>query len=202
MADRNDGEPILRSLPTDKALLHAHLRSVRDALIRKLEGLDDADRRRSMTPTGRNLVGLVKHMTWIEGWYLCEFFGRERPRLDWEWEVDAAWGHHSHMYAKPEETTEGVIADYRATTAAADRSIEELELDAVGEHWSGEAVSLRSMLLAVLVDTTRHVGHSDIMREMIDGSTGDRHTPSGFYGTADEDYRSAYLARVRGEIDT
>ncbi len=42
----------------------------------------------------------------------------------------------------------------------------------------------------------------DLMREMIDGSTGDRHSPSGFYGTADEDYRSAYLARVRGEIDT
>ena len=58
------------------------------------------------------------------------------------------------------------------------------------------------MLLAVLVDTARHAGHSDIMREMIDGSTGDRHSPSGFYGTADEEYRRAYVARVRGEIDT
>ena len=61
---------------------------------------------------------------------------------------------------------------------------------------------MRSMLLVVLVDTARHGGHSDIMREMIDGRTGDRHSPSGFYGTKDEEHRLAYLARVRGDIDT
>jgi hypothetical protein len=202
MADQNDDEPTPRSLPTERALLHTHLKDARDALIWKVEGLNEEDRRRPMTPTGTNLVGLVKHMTWIEGWYLCEFFDHERPRLEWEWDVDADWGHHSHMYAKPEETTEDLIAAYRATSAAADRTIEDLELDAVGQLWSGETVSLRSMLLVVLVDTARHAGHSDIMREMIDGRTGDRHSPSGFYGAADEEYRSAYLARVRGEIDT
>lgn len=202
MADGNDDEPALRSSGTERALLHSHLEGARDALVWKVEGLDDADRRRPMTPTGTNLVGLVKHMTWIEGWYLCEFFGRGRPRLEWEWEVDAEWGHHSHMYAKPEESTEDLIAAYRATSAAADRAIEDLGLDAAGRHWSGEEVSMRSMILAVLVDTARHAGHGDIMREMIDGGTGDRHSPSGFYGTTDEDYRAAYLARVRGEIDT
>jgi hypothetical protein len=202
MADADDDERARHSLPTEKALLHEHLTEARDALIWKVEGLDEADRRRPMTPTGTNLVGLVKHMTWIEGWYLCEFFERERPRLEWEWEVDATWGHHSHMYAKPEETTESLIAAYRATNAAADRVIEDLELETVGRHWSGEPVSLRSMLLTVLVDTARHAGHSDIMRELIDGRTGDRHSPSGFYGTADDEYRSTYLARVRGEIDT
>lgn len=202
MADRNDHEPTPQSLSTERALLRSHLKDARDALIWKVEGLNEEDRRRPMTPTGTNLIGVVKHMTWIEGWYLCEFFDRERPRLEWEWGVDAEWGHHSHMYATPEETTEDVIAAYRATSAAADNAIEDLELDAVGQHWSGEAVSLRSMLMAVLVDTARHAGHSDIMREMIDGSTGDRNSPSGFYGTADEEYRSAYLARVRGEIDT
>ncbi len=40
------------------------------------------------------------------------------------------------------------------------------------------------------------------MRELIDGKTGDRLSPSGFYGTTDESYRPAYLAHVRGEIDT
>lgn len=187
---------------TEKALLHAHLKAARDALLWKVEGLAEADRRRPMTPTGTNLIGLVKHMTWIEGWYLCEFFGRHRPHLAWEWEADADWGHHSHMYAKPEETTEELIAAYRAATAAADRTIEELDLDATGQHWSGDAVSLRSMLLTVLLDTTRHAGHSDIVRELIDGATGDRDSPSGFYGATDEEYRLQYLARVRGEIDT
>jgi hypothetical protein len=186
----------------EKAALHAHLRAARDALIWKVEGLSEADCRRPMTPTGTNLIGIVKHMTWIESWYLCEFFGHERPYLAWEWEFDADWGHHSHMYAKPEETTEALIATYRAATEAADRTIEQLDLDATGEHWSGDTVSLRSMLLTVLLDTTRHAGHSDIVRELIDGTTGDRDSPSGFYGATDEEYRSKYLARVRGEIDT
>ena len=187
---------------SEKSLLHAQLRKSRDALVWKVEGLDEAARRRPMTSTGTNLIGLVKHMTWIEGWYLCEFFGRERPRLEWEWELDADWGHHSDMYAKPEETSDELIAAYRATSAAADRTIEELDLDATGKHWSGKHVSLREMLLTVLVDTTRHAGHSDIVRELIDGATGDRDSPSGFYGAADEEYRIKYLARVRGEIDT
>jgi hypothetical protein len=79
---------------------------------------------------------------------------------------------------------------------------DELELDATGKHWSGEPVSLRSMLLTVLLDTTRHAGQSDIVRELIDGTTGDCNSPSGFYGATDDEYRSKYLARVRGEIDT
>jgi uncharacterized damage-inducible protein DinB len=186
----------------EAALLHRHLADARDALIWKVEELDEAERRRPMTPTGTNLLGLVKHMTWIEGWYLCEFFDRERPRLPWEWDLDAEWGHHSHMYATPEETTNDLVAAYRATTGAADQALTELGLDAVGRHWSGETVTMRSMVLAVLVDTARHAGHSDILRELIDGRTGDRHSPSRFYGTDDEDYRAAYLARVRGETDT
>jgi len=202
MVDESTDGGSSRPLPTERALLHKHLADARDALIWKVEGLEEDERRRPMTPTGTNLVGLIKHMTWIEGWYLCEFFGRERPRLDWEWELDAEWGHHSHMYAKPEETSESLIADYRATIAAADQTIEDLGLDAVGQHWSGETVSLRSMVLAVLVDTVRHAGHSDIIREMLDGATGDRTWPSGFYGALDEDYRLAYLGRVRGEIET
>jgi hypothetical protein len=197
-AEENDAGPT----GAEKALLHARLGNARESLIWKVEGLAEADRRRPMTPTGTNLIGMVKHMTWIESWYLCEFFGRERPRLPWEWEMDAEWGHHSHMYAKPEETSDELIAAYRAATAAADRTIEELDLDATGQHWSGDPVSLRSMVLTVLLDTTRHAGHSDIMRELIDGSTGDRNSPSGFYGASDEEYRSKYLARVRGEIDT
>ncbi|MEM9565631.1 MAG: DinB family protein [Actinomycetota bacterium] len=202
MAEQNADDTGSGSPNTERDLLRAHLTGARDAMTWKVEGLTEEQRRRPMTPTGTNLIGLVKHLTWIEGWYLCEFFDRERPRLDWEWEQDADWGHHSHLYAKPEETTEDLLAAYRATTAAADRSIDELGLDAIGTHWSGESVSLRSMVLAVLVDTVRHAGHGDIVRELIDGATGDRNAPSGFYGVTDEDYRTTYLARVRGEIDT
>ena len=56
------------------------------------------------------------------------FHGRpDRNIVAWEWDFDAGWGHHSHMYAKPEETADELIASYRAACAAADRTIEELD---------------------------------------------------------------------------
>ena len=167
-------------------MLHAQLRKSRDALIWKVEGLDEAERRRPMTPTGTNLIGLVKHMTWIEGWYLCEFFGRERPRLEWEWELDADWGHHSDMYAKPEETTDELIAAYRAT-------LRRSRSDHRGTRPRRDREALVGQARLVAGDAAdrprRHHpsrGPQRHLRELIDGATGDRDSPSGFYGAADE----------------
>jgi hypothetical protein len=185
----------------EKALLHAHLQLNRDALLWKLEGVSEADRRRPLTPTGTNLAGLVKHLTGVEGAYFCDAFGREHPPLAWESDEDFALGEFSDMYAKPSETTEEIVANYRAATAAADRSIAELDLDATGRHHMGITVSLRWMLLTVLLDTARHAGHADIVRESIDGAAGGHRDWSGVHPADDVEYHQTYLARVRGEID-
>lgn len=185
----------------EKALLHTHLRLQRDALLWKLDGLGDANLRRPMTGTGTNLLGLVKHLTGIEGAYFCDAFGRPRPPLAWESDEDVAMGQFSDMYAKPDETTEEIVASYRDVTAAADESIEALDLEAVGRHHLGISVSLRWMLLTVLLDTTRHAGHADIVRELIDGTAGHYRDWSGVPPADDQEYRATYLARVRGEVD-
>ena len=185
----------------EKALLHTHLRLNREALLWKLEGLSEADRRRPLTPTGTTLVGLVKHLTGVEGAYFCDAFGRPRPPLAWESDEDALMGEFSDMYAKPDETTDEIVAAYRAATAAADVAIDELELDAPGRHHLGITVSLRWMLFTVLLDTARHAGHADIVRELIDGSAGSYREWPGVAPADDEQYRETYLARVRGEID-
>ena len=184
----------------EKTLLHTHLQLQRDALLWKLDDLGDADLRRPMTDTGTNLLGLVKHLTGVEGAYFCDAFGRERPPLAWEDDEDAAMGEFSDMYAKPDETADEIVASYRAATAVADQSIETLDLDAVGRHHLGISVSLRWMLLTVLLDTTRHAGHADIVREMIDGTAGHSRDWSGVPPADDEEYRTTYLARVRGEV--
>ena len=185
----------------EKALLHAHLQLNRDALLWKLEGLSETELRRPMTGTGTNLLGLVKHLTGVEGGYFCDAFGRQRPPLAWEADEDAALGEFSDMYAKPDETAEEIVACYRAATAAADRSIAALDLDATGRHHIGITVSLRWMLLTVLLDTARHAGHADIVRELIDGAAGSNREWPGVPAADDEDYRQTYLARVRGEVD-
>jgi hypothetical protein len=62
-----------------KDYLHDELRSVRQALLWKLDGLSEYDIRRPLTATGTNLLGLVKHMATWEARYLGEIFGRPFP---------------------------------------------------------------------------------------------------------------------------
>jgi hypothetical protein len=190
------GAPL--STGSEKELLHTQLQLHRDALLWKLEGLDEADLRRPMTGTGTNLLGLVKHLTGVEGAYFCDAFGRDRPPLAWEARED---GMFSDMYATPDETAEELVASYRAATAAADQSIASLDLDATGRHHLGITVSLRWMLMTVLLDTARHAGHADIVRELIDGSAGSYREWPGVPPADDTEYRETYLARVRGEVD-
>ena len=185
----------------EKSLLHTHLRLHRDALLWKLEGLPEADLRRPLTDTGTNLLGLVKHLTGVEGAYFCDAFGEPRPPLAWETDEGVALGDMGDTYARTDESAEEIVANYRAATAAADRAIDELELDAMGRHHLGIAVSLRWMLLTVLLDTARHAGHADIVREQIDGAAGSWREWSGVSPADDVEYRETYLARVRGEID-
>jgi hypothetical protein len=62
-----------------KADLQRYLQQGRDALLWKLDGLSEYDVRRPMTPTGTNLLGVVKHVASCEAWYLGDTFGRRTP---------------------------------------------------------------------------------------------------------------------------
>jgi hypothetical protein len=59
-----------------KADLHRYLQAAREALLWKLDGLAEYDIRRPLTPTGTNLLGLVKHLAGVELWYFGDAFGR------------------------------------------------------------------------------------------------------------------------------
>ncbi|MGR3870077.1 DinB family protein [Streptomyces graminifolii] len=158
----------------EKATLHASLDRVRDAVLWKLDGLDGLDEeqaRRPMTPSGTSLLGLVKHLASVEYGYFVESYGREVEPL---W-FDAYQG--EDMRAAPDETTERIVAFYGRARAAADRTIAELPLDAVGRPpWRKHSVSLRWVLVHLIEETARHAGHMDIVRELIDGAAGD-HRP-------------------------
>lgn len=183
----------------EKALLRTHLRVVQDALLWKLEGLSDADLRRSMTKTGTNLIGIVKHLTGVTYGYLCSAFGRERETFDWERDEELFYG--LDMWATPEESTEEIIAAYRRACASASQTIDELDLDTVGTHHTGLKVSLRWMILNVLMDTTRHAGHADVVREAIDGSVGTDPVLMSTHPGEEEEYWRMYTARITGELD-
>ena len=152
----------------EKQSLHVSLDRHRDVVLWKVAGLGDEALRRPMTPSGTSLLGLVKHLAAVEYGWFCQTFGRETEPLPFDDEdVDA------DLRVEPHETTADVLAFYGRARAAADAVIDELEVDDVGTAWFGEAVSMRWVLIHMVEETARHAGHMDILRELIDGATGD-----------------------------
>ncbi len=165
------------SEPDPKADLLRYLQDARDALLWKLEGLCEYDVRRPLTPTGTNLLGLVKHVAGVELGYFGDTFGRPYFAEDpppWWYTEDAE--PNADMWATADESREQITALYRAAWEHADRTIGALALDSTGRvpWWPEERreVTLHHILVRVIADTQRHAGHADIVRELIDGSVG------------------------------
>jgi uncharacterized damage-inducible protein DinB len=157
-----------------KAHLSGYLQSGRDALLWKLEGLDEYDIRRPVVPTGTNLLGLVKHVASVEAGYFGETFGRPFPEpLPW---MDDDAEPNADMWATPEESRDAVVALYHRVWAHSDATIAALDLDAPGTvaWWAPDrsAVTLQRILVHMIAETQRHAGHADIVRELIDGAAG------------------------------
>jgi uncharacterized damage-inducible protein DinB len=152
----------------EKESLHVSLDRHRDVVLWKLTGLDDEQVRRPMTPSRTSLLGLVKHLASVEYGWFCETFGRETEALPFDPDDENA-----DLRPEPHETTEDIVAFYGRARAAADSVIDELEVDGLGKAWYGDTVSMRWVLIHMIEETARHAGHMDIIRELIDGTTGD-----------------------------
>lgn len=162
--------------PAQKADLHQYLRTGREVMLWKLDGLSEYDVRRPMTPTGTNLLGLVKHLAVVEAGYFGVTFGRPWPEPIPEMADDAE--PNADLWARAEESRDEVVDLYRRVWAHADATIEALPPDAEGRvpWWSpgGNPVRLHQILVHVVAETHRHAGHADIVREMLDGAAGHR----------------------------
>ncbi|MEQ7128736.1 DinB family protein [Actinopolymorpha sp. B11F2] len=199
----------------EKEYLHRWLRMVRDVMLWKLEGLSDADIRRPMTRSGTNLLGLVKHLTGGEIVYLGETFGRPATdvRLPW-WEpenVQKTMETGGDMYAAPDESTEYLVDLYRRACAHADKTIADLDLDDIGtvphagdndiggapDAPNPKQLTLRQALVHEIHETSRHAGHADIVRELIDGSIGGARGNPFVPDPDHETWWQEYLARVK-----
>ncbi|MBW1599543.1 DinB family protein [Streptomyces sp. JJ38] len=183
--------------PGPKADLHRYLQAARDALLWKLDGLSEYDVRRPLTPTGTNLLGLVKHLASVELGYFGDTFGRpSHEPLPWLAE-DAE--PNADLWATEEESREGVIALYHRAWKHTDATVEALALDATGRvpWWPEEraTVTLHRVLIHVTSETHRHAGHADIVRELIDGATGMRQGNENL-PPADAAWWSAYRDRL------
>ncbi len=90
-----------------KADLHRYLQAAREALLWKLDGLSEYDIRRPLTPTGTNLLGLVKHLAGVELWYFGDAFGRP-PSGPRPWSADDT-RNNADMWATADESREQIV---------------------------------------------------------------------------------------------
>jgi len=177
-------------------VLHEYLRSARQVMLWKLEGLTDYDVRRPMVPTGTNLLGLLRHVGSVETGYFGFVFGRPFPEpLPWRQDGEP----NGEMWVRADETTQSVVAFCRRAWAHADVTIDTLPVDAEGEvPWWPEGqrrISFLRALVHVLADIQRLAGHADILREHVDGAVGeDRRWPNVWPG--DEAWWTSYRNKI------
>jgi hypothetical protein len=182
-----------------KEELHRKLQAGRAAMLSRLDDLGEYDLRRPMTPTGTNLLGLVKHLAGLEYEYLGQSLGRPAPET-MSWIADGSIWQGADMWAAPEESSEYIIGLYRRACAHADGVIAELDLEspAAVAHWPQDRrdTTLGVLLIRMVSETAQHAGHADIVRELIDGKTdaGDE--------SVDEASWRDYVARIQAAADS
>jgi uncharacterized damage-inducible protein DinB len=147
--------------PGEKDVLTGFLDYLRDAVAAKLEDVPEAKASAPCVPSGTNLLGLVKHLTYVERHWLLG-----HTVTDWRATFHPAQG----------ETTETILTAYRETSAAANEQIAAWEdLTEPGPRPAkrgGPGPSRRWTLTHLIEETARHAGHADILRELTDGTTG------------------------------
>jgi uncharacterized damage-inducible protein DinB len=145
---------------SERETLLALLRYQRESLLRKIAGVSEEDSRRALVGSGTTLAWLVRHMARAETLWLVVRFAGEDAELPGE-------------AVQPSDTVASVSAGYRAACAMTDAIVAGSDLGEPCRGNSGDdPVRLRWVLMHLLEETARHAGHADILRELIDGSTG------------------------------
>jgi len=176
-----------------KEYLHNELRWIREAVVWKLDGLSEYDIRRPLTPTGTNLLGMVKHLAYSGARYFGEVFDRPFPDTVPRWNDEAAW--KDEHWATEHETRQYIVGLYQRVWEHSDATINALAIDAPGNvpWWPRPNVKLFNVMVHILNETDRHAGHADVLREQLDGRTG---MAAEFDKPIDTAAREAYYAKI------
>ena len=169
--DPRDTEQLREPVPERENLLD-YLRHYRLTFELKCDGLDAEQlARRSVEPSTMSLLGLLRHLAAVEhGWFRITMAGEQVPKL---------WGKDEHRDAD----FDGAVADddvvaeawraWREEVAYAEAFVARAEsLELMSTHPTREPISLRNLLVHMIEEYARHCGHADLIRERIDGRTG------------------------------
>ncbi len=158
----------------ERVQLEQFLDYFRKVLRRKAEGLGHDDLHRPLPMSKLTLGGLIRHMTLVEDiWFADRLLGEPlEPWASAPWDDDHDW----EFTTAPDFTPEQLLADF---DAACERSrvtaatFDSLDAVLVKPNPLGHAVDLRWLFIHMIEEYARHCGHADLLREAIDGVTGD-----------------------------
>ena len=154
----------------ERTMLVAFLDYLRETMVWKLEGLSEEQARWKPTEGGNSLLGLVRHLGYVENWWFRVCLNGEEDPLpadpedpDADFKVPDGW------------TISDVVAFYKDEIEHSNKIVSESpSLDQMSAIAARKARrSLRWILVHMVEETARHAGHADITRELIDGSVGE-----------------------------
>ena len=178
MTDIERTDPPLRA--DEATTLTTYLDYHRDTLRQKTAGLTAEQLNASLTPSTMTLGGMLKHLALVESnWFNDVLMGRDEvePWASVDWEADSDWDWHSAVDDTPDELRRLLDDMVGASDRIIVEAIADGGLDRVSVTESrrpGEGVfSLRWILVHMIEEYARHNGHADLIRESIDGVTGE-----------------------------
>jgi Protein of unknown function (DUF664) len=153
----------------ERELLSGFLDWYRGVAEHKVDGLSRAQASEPLTPSGLSVLGVIRHLAWVERlWFRWYFAGEDVPPRRGD-------DNSASFALEADDTVPSVRAAYLAETQRARAITGRASLDdrSAREHDVYGSVSLRWVLVHMLEETARHAGHLDLMRERLDGRTGD-----------------------------
>ena len=163
--------PALHAAP-ERKMLEGMLEWYREGVVRKVEGLRQADAATSPLRSGTTAAGLVKHLALVEDSWSTHGLAQQPEPEPWAsapFDDDPDWEFHSAAG----EPLEDSVELYRQACARSRAVAAAHGLDDTAVNRRGRVFSLRFVHLHLIEETARHLGHLDVLRELADGSTGE-----------------------------
>lgn len=170
MTDENS--PLKLGTADERTTLEGFLDDYRRTVVRKVTGLSEQGARRELVSSESTPGGIIKHLRWVEmSWFQRRF--AQRPAGELPDDPSSEADPDGDFRLDADETLDDVIARYQRECELSRKVAADCSLDyAVPHPWLG-TVSLRWIYVHMIEETARHAGHIDILREQIDGVTGD-----------------------------